>query len=61
MMSRDIGTLVVRFPKISGYLLISSSYVTDGMGLDNVKVLMATDNFISFGSFRLKGIIVVNN
>jgi len=48
---------VVHSSKISGYLPITPSYATDEIGVDNVKVLMATDNLISFESFRSKGAI----
>jgi quercetin dioxygenase-like cupin family protein len=57
MMPEDIGKLVVHSSKISGYLPITPSYATDEIGVDNVKVLMATDNLISFESFRSKGAI----
>ena len=57
MMPEDIGQLVVHASKISGYLPITPSYATDEIGVDNVKVLMATDNLISFESFRSKGAI----
>ena len=43
--------------KISGYLPITRSYATDEIGVDNVKVLMATNNLISFELFRSKGAI----
>ena len=59
MMPDDIGKLVVRSSKISGYLPITPSYAADEIGVDNVKVLMATDNLIKFESFRAKGAIDV--
>ena len=59
MMPGDIGKLVVRSSKISGYLPITPSYATDEIGVDNIKVLMATDNLIKFESFRAKGAIDV--
>ena len=48
---------MVHASKISGYLPITPSYAKDEIGVDNVKVLMATDNLISFESFRSKGAI----
>ena len=56
-MPEDIGKPVVHSSKISGYLSITPSYATDEIDVDNVKVLMATDNLISFESFRSKGAI----
>ena len=55
MMPKDIGKLVVRSSQISGYVPITPSYAKDEIGVDNVKVLMATDNLIKFESFRAKG------
>ena len=55
MMPEDIGKLVVRSSAISGYLPITPSYATDEVGVDSVKVLMATDQLITFESFRPKG------
>ena len=57
MMPKDIGKLVVRSSQISGYVPITPSYAKDEIGVDNVKVLMATDNLIKFESFRAKGAI----
>ncbi|MBM09995.1 MAG: hypothetical protein CMF69_10560 [Magnetovibrio sp.] len=57
MRSEDIGSVVVRSSMISGYLPITPSYATDETGVDSIKVLMATDNLISFESFRPKGAI----
>ena len=48
---------MVHSSKISGYLPITPSYAKDELDVDNVKVLMATDNLISFVSFRSKGAI----
>ena len=42
---------------VLGYLL--HNYAKDEIGVDNVKVLMATDNLIKFESFRAKGAIDV--
>ena len=55
MRPEDIGSLVVRSSMISGYLPITPNYATDEVGVDSIKVLMATDNLISFESFRPKG------
>ena len=57
MRPEDIGSLVVRSSMISGYLPITPNYATDEIGVDAIKVLMATDNLISFESFRPKGAI----
>ena len=57
MMPGDIGKLVVRSSAISGYLPITPSYATDEVGVDSIKVLMATDQLITFESFRPKGAI----
>ena len=57
MRPEDIGSVVVRSSTISGYLPITPSYATHEVGIDSVKVLMATDNLISFESFRPKGAI----
>ena len=57
MRPEDIGNVVVRSFMISGYLPITPSYATDEVGVDSIKVLMATDNLISFESFRPKGAI----
>ena len=52
MMPEDIGKLVVRSSAISGYLPITPSYATNEVGVDSIKVLMATDQLITFESFR---------
>ena len=57
MVERKLPKLVVNSSKISGYLPITPSYATDEIGVDNVKVLIATDNLISFELFRSKGAI----
>ena len=57
MRPEDIGSVVVRSSMISGYLPITPSYATNEVGVDSIKVLMATDNLISFESFRPKGAI----
>ena len=57
MMPEDIGKFVVRSSKISGYLPITPNYANDEVGVDSIKVLMATDNLITFESFRRKGAI----
>ena len=57
MRPQDIGSLVVRGSMISGYLPITPSYAADEVGVDSIKVLMATDNLISFESFRPKGAV----
>ena len=57
MMPEDIGKLVVRSSAISGYLPITPSYAADEVGVDSIKVLMATDQLITFESFRSKGAI----
>ena len=57
MMPEAIGKLVVRSSAISGYLPITPSYATDEVGVDSIKVLMATDQLITFESFRSKGAI----
>ena len=59
MVPEDTGKLVVRSSKISGYLPITPSYARGEIGVDNVKVLMATENLIKFESFRAKGAIDV--
>ena len=41
------------------YLPITPSYARGEIGVDNVKVLMATENLIKFESFRAKGAIDV--
>ena len=56
-MSDDVGQLVVHSSKISGYLPITPSYAIDEIGVDSVKALMASDNLISFKSFRPKSAI----
>ena len=57
MMPEAIGKLVVRSSAISGYLPITPSYATDEVGVASIKVLMATDQLITFESFRSKGAI----
>ena len=57
MRPEDIGSVVVRSSTISGYLPITPNYATDEDGVDSIKVLMATENLISFESFRPKGAI----
>tara|TARA_Y100000588_G_C13898202_1_gene771674 strand:- start:161 stop:673 length:513 start_codon:yes stop_codon:yes gene_type:complete len=57
MMPEAIGKLVVRSSAISDYLPISPSYATDEAGVDSIKVLMATNQLITFESFRRKGAI----
>tara|TARA_B100000686_G_C16789226_1_gene977419 strand:+ start:2650 stop:3147 length:498 start_codon:yes stop_codon:yes gene_type:complete len=57
MRPEDIGKLVVRSSAISGYLPIIPNYATDEAGVDSIKMLMATDQLITFESFRSKGAI----
>jgi len=57
MMPEAIGKLVVRSSVISDYLPITPNYATDEVDVDFIKVLMATDQLITFESFRPKGAI----
>ena len=57
MMPEDIGKLIVRSSAISDYLPITPNYATDEVGVDSIKVLMATDQLITFESFRPKGAV----
>ena len=57
MRPEDIGNVVVRSSSISGYLPITPSYATNEVGVDSIKVLMATDSLICFESFRPQGAI----
>ena len=57
MRPKDIGGVVVLNSIISDYLPITPSYAINEVGVDSIKVLMATDNLISFESFRPKGAI----
>ena len=57
MMPDAIGKLIVRSSAISDYLPITPNYATDELGIDSIKVLMATDQLITFESFRPKGAI----
>ena len=57
MRPEDVVSVVVRSSMISGYLPITPSCASDEVGVDSIKLLMATDNLISFESFRPKGAI----
>ena len=57
MRPEDVGSVVVRSSMIPGYLPIAPSYAANEIGVDSIKVLMATDNLISFESFRPKGAV----
>ena len=57
MMPEAIGKLIVRSSAISDYLPITPNYATDELGIDSIKVRMATDQLITFESFRPTGAI----
>ena len=54
MKPADVGKVVVHASQIPAYLPITPNYAKEEAGVDSIKVLMATDNMVSFEAFRPK-------